>query len=80
LEWKFGNILEGGGTSFLNLSDLVGVGSKVSFWHDIWCENRPLKISYLDLCSIPREEILPRENMCGWRIICSFKIRLFNEM
>jgi len=26
--------------------------SKFSFWHDVWCEDRPLKISYPDLFSI----------------------------
>jgi hypothetical protein len=32
----------------------VGVGSKVSFLHDHWCGDRPLKLSYSALCSIAR--------------------------
>jgi hypothetical protein len=24
----------------------MGDGSKVSFWHDAWCEEQPLKMSY----------------------------------
>jgi hypothetical protein len=30
----------------------VGDGSKVRFWHDLWCEDQPLKISYPDLLNI----------------------------
>jgi hypothetical protein len=30
----------------------MGVGSKVSFWHDHWCGDRPLKLSYPALFSI----------------------------
>jgi hypothetical protein len=30
----------------------VGDGSKVRFWHDLWCGEQPLNISYLDLCSV----------------------------
>jgi hypothetical protein len=30
----------------------VGDGSKVSFWHDVWCGDIPLKISCPDLFSI----------------------------
>jgi hypothetical protein len=42
----------------------VRVGSKVSFWHDIWCGNRPLKISYLDLFSIAqRKDVWVADNM-----------------
>jgi len=32
----------------------VGVGSKVSFWHDHWCRDRPLKLFYLALFNIAR--------------------------
>jgi hypothetical protein len=34
----------------------VGIGSKVSFWHDIWCGDRPLKISYPTLFSIAQQQ------------------------
>jgi hypothetical protein len=30
----------------------VGDGSKVCFWHDVWCEDSSLKISYPALFSI----------------------------
>jgi hypothetical protein len=30
----------------------VGGESKVSFWHDVLCDDNPLKISYPDLFSI----------------------------
>jgi hypothetical protein len=30
----------------------VGDGSRVRFWHDLWCGEQPLKISYPDLFSI----------------------------
>jgi hypothetical protein len=33
----------------------VGVGSKVSFWHDIWCGDRPLKISNPVLFNIAQQ-------------------------
>jgi hypothetical protein len=32
----------------------VDDGSKVRFWHDMWCEDQLLNISYLDLYSIVR--------------------------
>jgi len=31
-------------------------GSKFSFWHDVWCEDSLLKISYLDLFSIAQRK------------------------
>jgi hypothetical protein len=30
----------------------VGDGSKFMFWHDVWCGEQPLMISYPDLYSI----------------------------
>jgi hypothetical protein len=41
----------------------VGVGSKVSFWHDVWCGHSPLKISYLDLFSAWRKDAWVADNM-----------------
>ena len=50
LEWEFGNILESGCKSFSKFVRFeVGVGSKVSFWHNVWCGDSLLKKSYLDL-------------------------------
>jgi hypothetical protein len=30
----------------------IGDGSKVSFWHDVWCGDRPLKVMYPDIFAI----------------------------
>ena len=49
MEWEFGNILEGD-SKLVRFE--VGVGSRVSFSHDIWSGDQPLKISHLDLFSI----------------------------
>jgi hypothetical protein len=34
----------------------VGVGSKVSFWHDLWCGDSSLKLCYPMLFSIARHK------------------------
>jgi hypothetical protein len=34
----------------------TGVGSKVSFWHDLWCVDRSLKLCYPVLFSIARHK------------------------
>jgi hypothetical protein len=39
---------ETGGATRLVVSD----GSKVKFWHDIWCEDQALKIAFQDLYRI----------------------------
>jgi len=31
----------------------VGDGSKIRFWHDLWCRDQPLKESFSELFSIP---------------------------
>jgi hypothetical protein len=50
LEWEFGNILVSGCKFFSKFVRFeVGVGSKVSFWHNVWCGDGLLKKSYLDL-------------------------------
>jgi hypothetical protein len=42
----------------------VGVGSKVSFWHDLWYGDSPLKISSPDLFSIAqRKNVWVVDNM-----------------
>jgi hypothetical protein len=42
----------------------VGVGSKVIFWHDIWCGDTPLKPSYLALFSIAwQKDVWVADNM-----------------
>jgi hypothetical protein len=34
----------------------VGDGSQISFWHDIWCGDQPLKVSYPELYRIARNK------------------------
>jgi hypothetical protein len=34
----------------------VGAGSKVTFWHDVWCGDSSLKISNPDLFNITRRK------------------------
>lgn len=40
----------------------VGDGSKVNFWHDVWCGDSSLKISNPDLFNITRR-------MRGWHLL-----------
>jgi hypothetical protein len=54
----------------------VGVELKVSFWHDIWCVDRSLKISYPDLFSIAQrkdpwvaDNMQFRDEIIQWDII-----------
>jgi hypothetical protein len=56
--WKF--IRRGWKTFSKFVKYVVGEKSKVSFWHDVWCGNQQLKISYPDLFSIARSK------MRGW--------------
>jgi hypothetical protein len=51
--WKF---IRGWETFSKFVKYMVGDKSKVSFWHDIWCGNQQLKISYPDLFSIARSK------------------------
>jgi hypothetical protein len=34
----------------------VGLGSKILFWHDTWCENQPLKHAFRSLYHIARHK------------------------
>jgi hypothetical protein len=43
----------------------VGNGSKVLFWHDVWCGEVPLKTLFLDMFLI------------GWRRVCKDKMAQF---
>jgi hypothetical protein len=54
----------------------VDDGSKVSFWHDEWCGDLPLKISCLDLFSIAcskeawlAENMKFRDGNINWNVI-----------
>jgi hypothetical protein len=46
-------------------------GSKVQFWHDLWCGEQSLKILILNYL------VLKVVRMCRWRIICSFGMKIF---
>jgi hypothetical protein len=50
--WKF--IRRGWDNLAKYLRFEVGEGSHISFWHDLWCGNRPLKLCYPVLYSIAR--------------------------
>jgi hypothetical protein len=42
----------------------VGVGSKVSFWNDVWCRDSPLKLPYPNLFHIAqRKDAWVADNM-----------------
>jgi hypothetical protein len=42
----------------------VGDGSKVIFWHDVWCGDSPLNVSYPDLLSIAqRKDVSVADNL-----------------
>jgi hypothetical protein len=32
----------------------MGNGSKTRFWHDLWCGDQPLKVTFLELLSMLR--------------------------
>ena len=49
----------------------VGIGSKVNFWHDIWCDDRPSM--FFQLCSL-----LLGTKMHGWRINFNGMMGLLN--
>jgi hypothetical protein len=52
--WVFGSSLGEVGRSFLDRFTRfeVGVGSKISFWHDMWCGEQPLMEAFPELFSI----------------------------
>jgi hypothetical protein len=50
---------------------MLGDGTKVHFWHDVWCLDQPLKLSFLELFTIA---------CCKdawWQIICSSGMNFF---
>jgi hypothetical protein len=54
----------------------MGVGLKVSFWHDHWCGDRPLKLYYPALFSIGRykdmwvvDNMLFQDGIIQWNVI-----------
>jgi hypothetical protein len=52
--WR--NIRNGWGSFSNLLSYEVGDSSLISFWHDVWCEIEPLKLSFPELNSISRNK------------------------
>jgi hypothetical protein len=50
---------------------MLGDGTKVYFWHDVWCWDQPLKLSFPELFTIA---------CCKdawWQIICSSGMNFF---
>jgi hypothetical protein len=37
----------------------IGDGSKIRFWHDVWCKDHALKVAYLELFSLARSKDKP---------------------
>jgi hypothetical protein len=53
--WR--NIRNGKGSFSNFLSYKVGDGSRISFWHNVWCGIEPLKHSFSDLYSIVQNKV-----------------------
>jgi hypothetical protein len=53
----------------------VGDGFKVLFWHDVWCEELPLKILFLELFTIACGRML----VVGC-LVCGMSIPLGNRI
>ena len=54
----------------------VGLGSKILFWHDTWCDNQPLKHTFPSLFSIARykeawvkDNFIWRNGVVEWNVI-----------
>jgi hypothetical protein len=54
----------------------VGLGSKILFWHDMWCENQPLKDALPLLYRIARykeawvkDNFIWRNGVMEWKVI-----------
>ena len=75
--WGCGSILEEVGILLpMELSFEVGLGSKVCFWHDIWCAKQPLKHVFPSLFSIVRykdawvrDNFIWRNGIVEWNVI-----------
>jgi hypothetical protein len=52
--WGFGSLFVWGGEILLNFRFDPGVGSKISFWENVWCWESSIKDSYPGLFSIAR--------------------------
>jgi hypothetical protein len=48
-----------------------GDGSRVLFWHDVWCGKQPLTLSFRNYSQL----LVAR--MHGWRIICNYRMEIF---
>jgi hypothetical protein len=55
LKWECGNVF--GGVVFFaaHVSFEVRDGSRVLFWHDVWCEELPLKLLFSELFTIGKD-------------------------
>jgi hypothetical protein len=41
------------GSFYRSVRYTVGNGLKIRFWHDLWCGDQPLKVTFSELFSIP---------------------------
>jgi hypothetical protein len=72
--WK--HIRRGWGTFAKGVRFEVGLGSKVSFWHDVWCSDQLLKHVFPSLFSIARykeawvkDNFIWRNGLVEWNVI-----------
>jgi len=71
--WGSRNSLIGVGRSFLDILYLRGYSSMISFWHNVWCGEHPLKVAFPELYKSVYLRVLL------WQIIFSSLMALLNR-
>jgi hypothetical protein len=72
--WK--NIRRGWGMFSSNTKLELGEGTKVKFWHDLWCEDKALKKAFPDLRC---EDKAPRSNSSIVRLFVPYEMLFFSQ-